>query len=109
MKKLKILKLIFLLLLTFLLVSCDSKIRDININGNYYGIGAMSYEAVVEKGTITIYSTSFFNKEVYWYGTCHADELDEENKLFSVNKISFSDALLSFKLFLKNLKPKISS
>ena len=46
-------------------------------------MGAMSYEAVVEKGTITIYSTNFFEKDVYWYGTCHADELDAENKLIS--------------------------
>lgn len=114
MKKLKILKLIFLLLLTFVLVSCDSKIRDININGNYYGTGAMSYEAVVEKGTITIYSTSFFNKEVYWYGTCHADELDEENKLISKriekeDDNGIYDDIFGFRFFRNNLNESRAS
>ena len=75
--------LVILLASLFTLMSCDSKIRDININGTYYGTGTMGYEAVVENGTITIYNTSFFNKEVYWYGTCHANELNADNKLIS--------------------------
>ena len=43
----------------------------------------MGYEAVVDAGTITIYSTSFFNKSVYWYGTCNTYELDDDYKLIS--------------------------
>ena len=80
-KKIKLL--VITLVSILLLVSCDSKISKINIHGTYKGTGIMNYEAVVEDGTITIYSTSFFEKEVYWYGTCHADDLDENNILVS--------------------------
>lgn len=74
----------FLLSLTLLtLTSCESKINSININGKYYGTSAMTFEAIVEKGTITIYNTSFMRKEVYWYGTCHQSDLNEENILMS--------------------------
>lgn len=77
-------KRIFLLtLVTMLLFACSSKIRRINIHGTYKGTGMMGYEAKVEAGTIIIYSTSFFEKSVYWYGTCNANELDENNKLIS--------------------------
>lgn len=82
-KEKRILIVLIMLSLASFIFSCDSKIRNININGTYVGTSAMGYEAVVEKGTITIYSTSFFEKEIYWYGTCHANELDEENKLIS--------------------------
>lgn len=66
-----------------LLASCDSKISKINIHGTYKGVGIMNYEAVVEEGTITIYSTSFFEKNVYWYGTCIANEMNEDNIIVS--------------------------
>ena len=66
-----------------LLFACDSKINRINIHGTYKGGGISSYEAVVDAGTITIYSTSFFERTVYWYGTCNSQELDENNKLIS--------------------------
>lgn len=84
MNNIKIKKRIFLLtLVTMFLFACSSKIRRINIHGTYKGTGMMGYEAKVEAGTITIYSTSFFEKSVYWYGTCNANELDENNKLIS--------------------------
>ena len=79
----KILSISFIVSMLILLSSCDSKIRRININGTYIGNSPMGYEAVVEAGTITIYSTSFFEKNIYWYGTCHANELDENYKLVS--------------------------
>ena len=66
-----------------LLVSCESRVSRINIHGTYKGTGMMSYEAIVENGTITIYSTSFFEKEIYWYGTCIASEMNEENIIVS--------------------------
>ena len=66
-----------------LLTSCSSGPRRLNIDGNYVGQGMMGYEAVVKDGTITIYSTSFFEREVYWYGTCNVEELDEKNMLIS--------------------------
>ncbi len=43
----------------------------------------MGYEAVVEDGTIAIYSTSFFDRELYWYGTCNAHELNDQNIIVS--------------------------
>ena len=66
-----------------LLFACNSKINRINIHGTYKGGGISSYEAVVDAGTITIYSTSFFERTVYWYGTCNSHELDENNKVIS--------------------------
>ena len=84
MKIIKIKKLIISVFLTsLLLTSCNSKIRRINIHGTYKGGSMMGYEAVVDAGTITIYSTSFFNKSVYWYGTCNTYELDDDYKLIS--------------------------
>lgn len=74
---------IALLAAALLLFACDSKINRINIHGTYKGGGISSYEAVVDAGTITIYSISFFEKTVYWYGTCNSQELDENNKLIS--------------------------
>lgn len=82
-KKHRFLIALMLIVATFTLSACESKINTININGTYYGVGTMQFEAVVEAGTITIYNTSFFRKEVYWYGTCHQNELDKENKLMS--------------------------
>lgn len=82
MKK-KILKFISLAMVLFLF-ACESKIKRINIHGTYRGgSGISNYEAVVDAGTITIYSISFFEKTVYWYGTCNSNELDENNKLVS--------------------------
>lgn len=66
-----------------LLASCESRVSRINIHGTYKGTGLMNYEAIVENGTITIYSTSFFEKELYWYGTCIASEMNEENIIVS--------------------------
>ena len=80
--KTKIVK-ILSLAAALLLFACDSKINRINIHGTYKGGGISSYEAVVDAGTITIYSTSFFERTVYWYGTCNSQELDENNKLIS--------------------------
>ena len=74
---------IVMLLITILLFACDSKIKKINIHGTYVSNDAMGYEAVVDNGTITIYKTSFFSKDVYWYGTCNSHELDSENMLIS--------------------------
>ena len=54
-----------------LCVACNSKVSRINIHGTYKGTGVMSYEAVVENGTITIYSNSFF---VVWHMQCKRDE-----------------------------------
>lgn len=65
------------------LFACNSKIKKINIHGTYKGTGMNAYEAVVDEGTITIYSTSFFSRDVYWYGTCNSYELDENNTLIS--------------------------
>lgn len=76
-------KIITILMATTFLFACGSKISRINIHGTYHGVGISSYEAVVDAGTITIYSTSFFDKTVYWYGTCEASELDENNKIIS--------------------------
>lgn len=72
-----------LIISLIILFACDSKINRINIHGTYRGSGISSYEAVVDDGTITIYSISFFDKSVYWYGTCNSQELDENNKLIS--------------------------
>ena len=76
-------KIVLLILVVMLLFACDSKIKKINIHGTYKGNGMIGYEAVVDAGTITIYSTSFFEKSVYWYGTCNSYELDSNNKLIS--------------------------
>ena len=76
--KTTIVTLVSLLLLT----SCGG-VRQLNIDGNYVGQGMMGYEAVVKDGEITIYSTSFFNREVYWHGTCNVNELDDKNMLIS--------------------------
>lgn len=75
--------LIIALIVIFILVACDSRIRKINIYGTYRSNKMMGYEAKVENGTITIYSIGPFDKNVYWYGTCKANELDENNKLIS--------------------------
>ena len=84
MKKIKKKNKKFLIIaMIVLLFACDSKIKKINIHGTYKGTGMMGYEAVVDAGTITIYSTSFFEKSVYWYGTCNSYELDSDNKLIS--------------------------
>ncbi len=84
MKSIKVKKLIALLFSAMILLfACNSKINRINIHGTYKGTGMMGYEAKVEAGTIIIYTTSFFDKSVYWYGTCNANELDENNKLIS--------------------------
>ena len=84
MKNLKFKKRIMLFIVAAtLLFACNSKIKRINIHGTYRGAGMMGYEAVVDAGTITIYSTSFFEKTVYWYGTCNSYELDSDNKLIS--------------------------
>ena len=80
-KKLKLT--IIMLISAMILVSCGSGVSRININGTYVGTGVMSYEAVVEDGTITIYSTSFFERETYWYGTCISSEMNEENIVIS--------------------------
>lgn len=80
-KKIKLLTITLASIL--LLASCDSKISKINIHGTYKGTGIMNYEAVVEDGTITIYSTSFFEKDIYWYGTCIANEMNENNIIVS--------------------------
>ena len=77
--KLTIISLIF----ATILASCGSGVSRININGTYAGAGMMSYEAVVDDGTITIYSTSFFEREVYWYGTCISSEMNEDNIILS--------------------------
>ena len=74
---------VILMVSVILLFACNSKISRINIHGTYKGGGISSYEAVVDAGTITIYTTSFFEKKVYWYGTCNSQELDENNKLIS--------------------------
>ena len=66
-----------------LLTSCDSGVKRLNINGTYTGQGMMGYEAIVEDGVITIYTTSFFEKNVYWYGTCNASDLNSDNILVS--------------------------
>ena len=66
-----------------LFTACNSKVSRINIHGTYRGTGVMSYEAVVENGTITIYSNSFFDRDVYWYGTCNANEMNNENIILS--------------------------
>lgn len=76
-------KIITLLIALSLLFACESKIRRINIHGTYKGNGMSNYEAVVDGGTITIYSISFFERSVYWYGTCNASDLDQNNKLIS--------------------------
>lgn len=68
---------------TFLFTSCESKINNININGVYTGTGGFVDKAIVENGTITIYSMSVFEPEVYWYGTCHQSDLNEKNILIS--------------------------
>lgn len=79
----KITSIIAVLVLMALATSCGSKISRININGTYKGSGIMGYEAVVTDGTITIYSTSFFEREVFWYGTCISSEMNEENIILS--------------------------
>ena len=66
-----------------LLTSCGSNVQRLNINGTYIGQGMMDYEAIVEDGVITIYSTSFFEKNIYWYGTCNAADLNSNNILVS--------------------------
>lgn len=87
LKFIKMLKSIIITIITLmvvmLLASCDSKVSQINIHGTYRGTGMMSYEAIVENGTITIYSTSFFEKEIYWYGTCNANEMNADNIILS--------------------------
>ena len=80
-KKLKLT--IIMLISAMILASCGSSVSRININGTYAGAGMMSYEAVVDDGTITIYSTSFFEREVYWYGTCISSEMNEDNIIIS--------------------------
>lgn len=65
------------------LCACESKIGRINIHGTYKSNSMMGYEAEVDKGTITIYSISPFEKNIYWYGTCNASELDKDNKIIS--------------------------
>lgn len=79
-KNIKNLTILFALLTLF---SCESKINNINIHGTYKSSGTMGYEAIVDNGTITIYSVTPFDKSVYWYGTCESDKLDENNKLIS--------------------------
>ena len=85
--------LIFALIISMiLLVSCDSKIRNINIHGTYRSNNSMmGYEAIVDNGTIAIYSISPFERSLYWYGTCNANELDENNKLISQRLETESD------------------
>lgn len=83
MKRVRTKNLIVFFSALLLLVACTSKIKRINIHGTYKGGGISSYEAVVDAGTITIYSISFFEKTVYWYGTCNSWELDNNNKLIS--------------------------
>ena len=78
-----IMKRIMLLVCILVLTSCSSGITKLNINGNYTGQGMMEYEAIVEDGTITIYSYSFLEKNVYWYGTCNQEQLNSENILVS--------------------------
>lgn len=79
----KLISVIIIFASILLLASCDSKVSKINIHGTYKGTGIMNYEAIVEDGTIKIYSTSFFDKELYWYGTCIASEMNEENIIVS--------------------------
>lgn len=82
MKKL-IKRIISLSLCIILLTSCGSSVQRLNINGTYTGQGMTSYEAIVEDGVITIYSTGFFEKTIYWYGTCNASDLNSDNILIS--------------------------
>ncbi len=79
----KIILIVALLYSIVIATSCGSKISRININGTYKGAGIMNYEAEVSDGTITIYSTSFFEREVYWYGTCISSEMNEDNIILS--------------------------
>ena len=76
-------KIIAALVSMSLLTSCGGGTRRLSIDGNYVGQGMMGDEAVVKDGEITIYSTSFFSREVYWHGTCNVYELDENNMLIS--------------------------
>lgn len=70
-------------ILLFSICGCKSRINRINIHGTYRSYDMMGYEAVVENGTIAIYSISFFEKELYWFGTCNASDMNEENIIVS--------------------------
>lgn len=81
-----ILILVVMILLLILFCSCDSKINRINIVGTYRNDSVMGYEAVVENGTITIYSLSPFRKEIYWYGTCNPMNNGDKDKIEVVSE-----------------------
>ena len=81
-----ILILVAMILLLILFCSCDSKINKINIVGTYRNDSVMGYEAVVENGTITIYSLSPFRKEIYWYGTCNPMNNGDKDKIEVVSE-----------------------
>ncbi len=81
-----ILILVAMILLLILFCSCDSKINRINIVGTYRNDSVMGYEAVVENGTITIYSLSPFRKEIYWYGTCNPMNNGDKDKIEVVSE-----------------------
>ena len=78
-----VITLVSLITFSILLFACNSRINRINIHGTYRSYDMMGYEAIVENGTIAIYNTSFFEKELYWYGTCNANEMNEENIIVS--------------------------
>ena len=101
--------LITCLMFVITLAACESKINSLNIHGTYVSNGMMGYEAIVENGTITIYSITPFERSLYWHGTCNASELDKDNKLISRRIETESDRNWFFSDFGSMGKSRMSS